>query len=118
MLRKIREIVNRSIYPVNWQITQPKTVGGIVNRSNLGNFATVQPAAPGAFRLPNYKITRFSISQGVHAKSDRWIRKMAREHDMINPFSEKQVREGVISYGLSSYGYDLRVAMSSRSSPT
>ena len=43
-------------------------------------------------------------------KSDRWIRKMAEEHDMINPFSEKQVREGVISYGLSSYGYDLRVA--------
>ena len=43
-------------------------------------------------------------------KSDRWIRRMALEHDMINPFSEKQVREGVISYGLSSYGYDLRVA--------
>ena len=43
-------------------------------------------------------------------KSDRWIRKMSREHDMINPFSEKQVREGVISYGLSSYGYDLRVS--------
>src|SRR2546421_10843637 len=43
-------------------------------------------------------------------KSDRWIRQMALEHDMINPFSEKQVREGVISYGLSSYGYDLRVA--------
>ncbi len=43
-------------------------------------------------------------------KSDRWIRKMATEHEMINPFSEKQVREGVISYGLSSYGYDLRVA--------
>ena len=43
-------------------------------------------------------------------KSDRWIRKMSLEHDMINPFSEKQVREGVISYGLSSYGYDLRVA--------
>ena len=33
-------------------------------------------------------------------KSDRWIRKMAQEHDMINPFSEKQVREGVVSYGL------------------
>lgn len=43
-------------------------------------------------------------------KSDKWIRKMAREHDMINPFSEKQVRVGVVSYGLSSYGYDLRVA--------
>ena len=43
-------------------------------------------------------------------KSDRWIRKMATEHEMINPFSEKQIRTGVISYGLSSYGYDLRVA--------
>ena len=43
-------------------------------------------------------------------KSDRWIRKMALEHDMINPFAEKQVRQGVVSYGLSSYGYDLRVA--------
>jgi dCTP deaminase len=43
-------------------------------------------------------------------KSDRWIRKMAEQHDMINPFTEKQVRKGVISYGLSSYGYDLRVS--------
>jgi dCTP deaminase len=43
-------------------------------------------------------------------KNDRWIRTMATEHEMIHPFEEKQVREGVISYGLSSYGYDLRVA--------
>ena len=43
-------------------------------------------------------------------KSDTWIRKMATEHGMIEPFSEKQVREGVISYGLSSYGYDVRIA--------
>ena len=43
-------------------------------------------------------------------KSDRWIRQQAIEHKMIVPFSEKQVREGVISYGLSSYGYDLRVS--------
>ena len=42
--------------------------------------------------------------------SDRWIRKMAQEQEMIKPFAENQVREGVISYGLSSYGYDLRVA--------
>src|ERR1700743_902264 len=42
--------------------------------------------------------------------SDRWIRQQAVEHNMIAPFSEKQVREGVISYGLSSYGYDLRVS--------
>jgi dCTP deaminase len=43
-------------------------------------------------------------------KSDTWIRKMAVEHDMIAPFSEKQVRNGIISYGLSSYGYDIRIA--------
>ena len=43
-------------------------------------------------------------------KSDRWIKRMAIEHDMIDPFVEAQVREGVISYGLSSYGYDIRVA--------
>ncbi len=43
-------------------------------------------------------------------KSDKWIRQMAREHGMIEPFSETQVREGVISYGLSSYGYDVRIA--------
>ena len=35
---------------------------------------------------------------------------MAREHAMIEPFEEGQVRKGVISYGLSSYGYDMRVA--------
>jgi dCTP deaminase len=42
--------------------------------------------------------------------SDRWIRRMALEHRMIEPFSEKQVREGVVSYGVSSYGYDVRIA--------
>jgi dCTP deaminase len=46
----------------------------------------------------------------MSVKSDRWIRRMAREHRMIEPFEEKQVREGVISYGLSSYGYDIRIA--------
>lgn len=43
-------------------------------------------------------------------KSDRWIRKMALEHRMIDPFMDRGVRTGVISYGLSSYGYDMRVA--------
>ncbi len=46
----------------------------------------------------------------VSIKSDRWIRAQALEKGMITPFSEKQVRDDVISYGLSSYGYDLRVA--------
>jgi dCTP deaminase len=43
-------------------------------------------------------------------KPDKWIRQMALEHKMIDPFADHQVRDGVISYGVSSYGYDLRVA--------
>ncbi|HKW00645.1 MAG TPA: dCTP deaminase [Vicinamibacterales bacterium] len=43
-------------------------------------------------------------------KADKWIRRMALEHKMIEPFVDTQVREGVVSYGLSSYGYDIRVA--------
>jgi dCTP deaminase len=43
-------------------------------------------------------------------KSDRWIRQLALEKGMIKPFEERQVRSAVISYGLSSYGYDLRIA--------
>ncbi len=47
-------------------------------------------------------------------KSDRWIAKMAKEHNMIQPFVENQVRylgdKRVISYGTSSYGYDVRCA--------
>lgn len=43
-------------------------------------------------------------------KPDHWIRKMALEHHMIEPFTDKQMRQGVVSYGVSSYGYDIRVA--------
>ncbi|MBN1439226.1 MAG: dCTP deaminase [Anaerolineales bacterium] len=43
-------------------------------------------------------------------KSDGWIVRMAKEHGMIEPFTDRQVRQGVISYGVSSYGYDIRVA--------
>lgn len=52
-------------------------------------------------------------------KADRWIRKMALEHQMIEPFTDKQVRsnpdnkvgkQNIVSYGTSSYGYDVRCA--------
>ncbi len=50
----------------------------------------------------------------MSVKSDSWIKKMALEEDMISPFLSQQVREEkgkkVVSYGLSSYGYDIRVA--------
>ncbi len=49
-------------------------------------------------------------AENMSIKSDRWIRRMAREHGMIEPFVDGQVREGAISYGVSSYGYDMRVA--------
>ena len=42
-------------------------------------------------------------------KSDKWISRMCLEHGMIEPFELKQVRKGTISYGVSSYGYDIRV---------
>ncbi|AEA33850.1 dCTP deaminase [Hippea maritima] len=42
-------------------------------------------------------------------KNDRWIIEMAKK-GMIEPFADSQVREGVISYGVSSYGYDMRIA--------
>ncbi|MAX10073.1 MAG: dCTP deaminase [Candidatus Marinimicrobia bacterium] len=43
-------------------------------------------------------------------KSDKWIKKMSLDKDMITPFMENQVAKTVISYGVSSYGYDLRVS--------
>ena len=43
-------------------------------------------------------------------QSDKWIRNMAKSHEMINPFEENQIRDNKISYGLSSFGYDARVS--------
>jgi dCTP deaminase len=43
-------------------------------------------------------------------KNDKWIRKMVKEYKMIEPFCESLIQKGVISYGISSYGYDIRVA--------
>ena len=41
---------------------------------------------------------------------DKWIKKMVKEHGMISPFEEKQIRGNKISFGVSSYGYDARVS--------
>ena len=46
----------------------------------------------------------------MSVQSDKWIKKMAKEHSMISPFEEKQIRGDKISYGVSSYGYDARVS--------
>lgn len=52
---------------------------------------------------------KINIGYDMGLKSDGWIRKMALEEGMISPFCEDQVGLGVVSYGLSSYGYDIRV---------
>jgi dCTP deaminase len=46
----------------------------------------------------------------VSIKNDAWIRTAARDQNLISPFVDRQIRDGVISYGLSSYGYDVRLA--------
>src|ERR1700721_4185450 len=46
----------------------------------------------------------------MSVRSDRWIREMATKHGMIDPFEEGERRPGTISCGLSSYGYDARIA--------
>lgn len=46
----------------------------------------------------------------MSVKSDRWIRRMVLEHGIISPFWEKQVRSGIISFGLSAHEYDIGVA--------
>ncbi len=43
-------------------------------------------------------------------KSDRWIKEMSIKNDMISPFEDGSIKRGKISYGLSSYGYDIRVS--------
>ncbi len=66
------------------------------------------------FTVPNLiDCDRILYCMGIH--SDQWIRKMSKEHGMIEPFEENQIRQAedgskVISYGVSSYGYDLRVS--------
>ena len=60
------------------------------------------------------KLTIELTRKHMSLKSDRWIKKMAEERGMIEPFCDHLVREidgnKIVSYGLSSYGYDLRVA--------
>ena len=64
------------------------------------------------FASPDYLVRppALPLLEAMPILSDRWIRTMAEEHGMIEPFAADQVREGTISYGLSSFGYDIRVA--------
>jgi len=65
-------------------------------------------------RLTIFTSQLFRTPPAMSIKSDKWIRRMAQEHGMIEPFVERQVRgehdSRVISFGVSSYGYDVRCA--------
>src|SRR5208282_5379574 len=80
-----------------------------VNRPCRDGSTPSPPATPNVKMALHVDSTRGVLGK-MAIKSDRWIREMAQTQEMISPFCEKQVRDGVISYGLSSYGYDLRVA--------
>jgi len=43
-------------------------------------------------------------------KPDKWIVRMVKEHNMIDPFVDDQIKDNKVSYGLSSYGYDVRIS--------
>jgi dCTP deaminase len=58
--------------------------------------------------MKSTRVQRAELQMSI--KSDKWIKRMALEHRMIEPFVEAQTRTGVVSYGVSSYGYDIRVA--------
>ncbi len=57
-----------------------------------------------------YRLFDSRYDAAMSIKSDRWIKEMSIKHKMIQPFVDKQMRKGVVSYGVSSYGYDIRVA--------
>src|SRR5690606_1135809 len=102
--------------PFAWVPGRPKCIAirrgvqsrQVVKRQRCG--AVIFPGRPSPSRPDRPAEVQVSI------KSDRWIRRMAREHAMIEPFQDAQVRavdaqgRKVISYGVSSYGYDMRVA--------
>ncbi len=67
----------------------------VIHRNNPAQFDAFGPS-------------RYALTMAI--LSDRWIREQAQTNGMIEPFVEAQRREGCISYGLSSYGYDARVA--------
>jgi dCTP deaminase len=85
---------------------------------SLGRIRTCQDISHSVIRLIRYTFHIEIVSgrllpgheRNMPIQSDRWIRDQALQARMIEPFVERQVSAGAISYGLSSYGYDLRVS--------
>src|SRR5678815_3969687 len=93
-------------------IRDSSSLGSVPSRIAVRIFPAHVPAPRRFARqsLPGRAPTHISPDSPTMIMSDRWITRMARETGMIEPFEDRQVRKGVISYGVSSYGYDMRVA--------
>src|SRR3979409_548473 len=81
--------------------SRPRVTPGLHLAAPRPRPGLVPPGAAAIIRSPR---------RAMSVMSDRWIRHMATTERMIEPFEEGRRREGVISYGLSSYGYDARIA--------
>src|SRR5437660_1742022 len=84
-------------------VAQVVKTGGVIYTEHLSR-------APSSNKSKRQIEVTFLGEEWMAVKPDRWIRRKALEQKMIEPFTDRQVREGVISYGVSSYGYDIRVA--------
>ena len=101
---------------INRFVTESAGIKGGIEVGNGSDYGLPSPSS--IFRGPQYAICSPTTPyhEPMSIKSDRWITRMAKERGMIEPFTEGQVREvdakgrKVISYGVSSYGYDMRVA--------
>src|SRR5690606_18706634 len=80
------------------------------SRSNDSGCRSTRPAKRILRVLRGKRTPAFKLHSSMSIKPDHWIRRMAREYGMIEPYEDAQVRQGTISYGVSSYGYDMRVA--------
>jgi dCTP deaminase len=99
---------SRDVRTVGAPVGATSVLHGALRMANLGRhgYLSRRLRPPEFVRSPLPRPSR----ERMTIMSDRWITKMATEHGMIEPFEGRQVREGVISYGVSSYGYDMRVA--------
>src|SRR5688572_29393609 len=98
-----------------WAVATPR-YDGVSSEVSRRPAAVYIAASRAGGTAPTTPPPRSPAGVTMSIKSDRWIRRMAREYSMIEPFTERQVRQTdaqgrrVISYGVSSYGYDMRVA--------
>jgi dCTP deaminase len=90
-------------------------VGAVLEAIGVPKPGCMKGRVPSPMRLGDVTMRAVESGARMSIKSDRWIRRMAEEHGMIEPFEPGQIRQSasgqkIVSYGTSSYGYDIRCA--------